>query len=1019
MDLIQQLLSQSTRITCNNAGMTALDSLVSHCWHLPQCINIFDYLIEQGAELGPHHEHFANILTAVLKKAPTELDGSEDTYRSRAAVFLCSLLRVSSTARNTASGRPGQIAAIWAVHNGLSDLLDALVAIGINATERILEVSPMSVVENLVCVYHPAKLVQKVFDIMEPTQLLQVNPATEYGLLHLLCDGTSCAEPDIIFILLARGLHVDVVGGSSRVAPLMLAVYSGKLEHTKLLLKEGASLHATDADGWNVLHHASSQSEILSFLSQNYEDELCWRSRAPGVTFFNTITFKNCNHLHLAVLSADATSTLLEIMPEADADVRTESMETPLHIASAVGSYETAFLLVESGASLDALTQRHETPLHVAVIYDNFAIVRLLSEHGSDINATTTTGRTPLHYAAEYGYHGITEYLLEAGAVSRRDEDWMTPDLLAASKNHAWVAELIQDHFDSVNGKYGTIHDKSRKDYSVSGHVPDEGSLVVNNGAGSKIFTTILKAAACANETLIEGLLLLDTQKGSFFCPGCSPILIALHAYDVPLARTFINNGYSIQPEGCHEANLPQFNAVQVAARQDGASDVLELLLSRMHANDNLAGFAIPAVHIAVALGNLPGLIMLLDRHEATMSLSGTRFNVDDLRIKDAPRTHVLDDPTLLEIIDWGEFYCGYTALHVAATFDNCRAVQALLDRGASIESLTEGSLFTPLHCAASRNSLNAIKLLLEKGANLEARSHIGNTPLLEAALCDQSSAVQYLHDRGASLSWTDLAFDARRAATNDRICLALAISEELPRLLSSQVSRLLPSSPWEGCLSSLKLSSKPLLLAWLNTPGCGIGRHIFLQSNRGLRGMLKWLRNHNLLAAQLNEQYPPPLCFAVQDGNPQVVTALLEAGGDVDAPGCEEGPPLTLACIINRLEIVKVLVRAGAAIWYTKADGSETCCLESAFRYKRLQEWLLVGRWTEQQRLAAHAHTANVKTKPWSGLHEVWRPLEHVYKQRHGETLLQWHIRKKKQLKWFEGRVLHYGPDTEYVFAD
>ena len=127
------------------------------------------------------------------------------------------------------------------------------------------------------------------------------------------------------------------------------------------------------------------------------------------------------------------------------------------------------------------------------------------------------------------------------------------------------------------------------------------------------------------------------------------------------------------------------------------------------------------------------------------------------------------------------------------------------------------------------------------------------------------------------------------------------------------------------------------------------------------------------------------------------------------------------LACAINRLDIVKTLVRRGASLT-TTSDGKLSHALAHAPKYKRIQRWLLVGRWTEQRRISASPHDGNDReqsVKSWSGLREVSEPLGLEYKQRRDETLLMWNIRKRRMLKWFEGRVLHYGPGVKYVFAN
>ena len=91
----------------------------------------------------------------------------------------------------------------------------------------------------------------------------------------------------------------------------------------------------------------------------------------------------------------------------------------------------------------------------------------------------------------------------------------------------------------------------------------------------------------------------------------------------------------------------------------------------------------------------------------------------------------------------------GNTLLHLASLIDSPELIQALLDKGADVNSKTSTDL-TPLHRAAMRGSLKALILLLDNGAQVNVQSNKGNTPLHTAALFGQIDAARILLNYGA-----------------------------------------------------------------------------------------------------------------------------------------------------------------------------------------------------------------------------------------------------------------------------
>ena len=74
----------------------------------------------------------------------------------------------------------------------------------------------------------------------------------------------------------------------------------------------------------------------------------------------------------------------------------------------------------------------------------------------------------------------------------------------------------------------------------------------------------------------------------------------------------------------------------------------------------------------------------------------------------------------------------------------------------------------------------------------------------------------------------------------------------------------------------------------------------------------------------------------AVQEGHPDVVEVLIDAGADIEARTTEASTPLHYACENGKLAIVKVLVKAGADACATENDGAT--CIKLAANFGRTE---------------------------------------------------------------------------------
>jgi ankyrin repeat protein len=95
----------------------------------------------------------------------------------------------------------------------------------------------------------------------------------------------------------------------------------------------------------------------------------------------------------------------------------------------------------------------------------------------------------------------------------------------------------------------------------------------------------------------------------------------------------------------------------------------------------------------------------------------------------------------------------GWTPLHLAAFFGSKELAQALLAKGAKIDSRSTNNMQnTPLHAAVAGRRLELLRFLLEHGADANARQTGGWTALQGAAQAGDRELVETLIAHGAQI---------------------------------------------------------------------------------------------------------------------------------------------------------------------------------------------------------------------------------------------------------------------------
>lgn len=237
----------------------------------------------------------------------------------------------------------------------------------------------------------------------------------------------------------------------------------------------------------------------------------------------------------------------------------------------------------------------------------------------------------------------------------------------------------------------------------------------------------------------------------------------------------------------------------------------------------------------------------------------------------------------------------GSTALHWAVHRDAADLVGALLSAGAKA-NVSNRYGATPLSLACTSGNLAIVDRLLAGGADANAALQNGETPLMTAAKTGRAAVVSALLAKGANPN--------AREKTRGQTALMWAAAENnaavIPLLLAAGAVRdartgdqSAPAAPAAGSFSQ----------------AAGVGR-----------------------AASTRPSFTAYL-FAVQRGQAEAVTALLDAGSNIDEALPDGTSALVLAVQNGQWELASLLVDRGASI---HAAGSGFTALHQLTRIRR-----------------------------------------------------------------------------------
>jgi len=363
----------------------------------------------------------------------------------------------------------------------------------------------------------------------------------------------------------------------------------------------------------------------------------------------------------------------------------------------------------------------------------------------------------------------------------------------------------------------------------------------------------------------------------------------------------------------------------------------------------------------------------------------------------------------------------GHTPLHLVR---HATMAQILVDSGADVNVVDKNG-DTPLLVALDIMNHLIAMCLLSNGANTELRNSAGDTALIVATQNSDLPMVSLLKYRANIYARTLLAesilTEAAYALRNVEGRSPSVVAEELAEgiadppgvflhLLQAGLDPnerdafgLTPAIILLGAPSSwglflggtISLDTRKLIpwtpLASYRSPIAALGHKSFrlLVRRFGLSSLRHVLNLHP-------SEGLSPLVLAAQFGFVESLESLLSIGANMEFEDSYWGiTALMAACMNGQFVAIKFLVRRGARLNHISTiTGRQTSAVIAASRHAEIVHWLLVRRYTDQEKLMPAGKSDEKEldnVRPWSGVTRAVLPLTGNRVRHSWDSSLDW----------------------------
>ena len=760
----------------------------------------------------------------------------------------------------------------------------------------------------------------------------------------VLCLAAKHGSETMVKMLLQHGADVNTPDNKGDAA-LHLATSNAAIVAT--LLSAGANVNATNDNGDTALSLVCGERKA----DANVVEMLLKFGADPNVGFLLHTACENNDPDTVRLLlayGADANRVKKSVSQRTEAVHMQHIEPTPLYIACKNGNTAIVDSLLQKGADVNFADSDGKCLLHFAIErpgkqanseeYD--PIVKLLLQHNAIVDVVSNTGETPLYVACSEGLTGVVKQLLdcsadvglttsisnkcplliacqrkgniammllERGADPNVEKDYQTPLKLAAANGDAILVKQLLTYGANVNQMQNVSH--------TALHIAIDKCKSTLNEVYVKTVQVLLKSGADIN--------VLNHRGETPLYVACRP---TGDAY-VDVVRILLEHGADpnispyqqyLSPSSRYRALPPRYHVLSPlsSAASCGNSELVALLIkfgARLDHGDQFGG---TALHFAIGYEET--------RFVRCLKLESTMCDISTAEI-------LLSAGADANVLDTS----GASPLFLACDRGKTEFVKLLLSRGAN-PNIGSAEKY-PLLAACRGHHYDSVKLMLECNTDVNVRDKDGSSALhyaVESECCpvsrsDTRTLVQLLREGGANVNATSglvellLKHGANVDVADIRGNTALHHAiEHYHGTTSSPYSS--PRNP--KAIIDVLLENK----ADVNIVNSSGETSLYRAVSRGLldvfRELLQCGGNPNIGAP---EKSPFAVCLTRYV---ELVDMLLKHGADPNTesifyPYSRHKLPLFVAVEAGNCNVITLLLNAGADVNATNHEGKSVLC--------------------------------------------------------------------------------------------